>query len=181
MYGIILIGKPCSGKSTIGRLLATYGDYRYISSGNIARDMAKNDRAIKDDLNAGKLAPEHRMRDAIKRCIDDCINDDARFILDGFPRFADQYHWLTRTFPEIKLILIEIRVSDDNALYRSMKRAREDSSSIKYRINYFNEYTKDLLEYCDITVDNDGHNLNLNKVTEMIYSEVMNRVNNSKI
>ena len=62
---IVLVGGPCSGKSSAGKLTAKKLDIEYISSGDIAREMAKHNNDIRDNLNNGNLAPEDQMRKSI--------------------------------------------------------------------------------------------------------------------
>ena len=93
---VVLVGGPCSGKSSTGKIAAEILDAVYISSGDIARNMAQDSDIIKNDLMLGRLAPEDNMRNAIsnrlwyyfKRMDRDIV------ILDGFPRFGDQAKWL---------------------------------------------------------------------------------------
>ena len=62
---VVLVGGPCSGKSSAGKIAAEILDAVYISSGDIARNMAQDSAIIKNDLMLGKLAPENNMRNAI--------------------------------------------------------------------------------------------------------------------
>lgn len=177
MCGVVLLGMPGSGKSTIGRMMSMNYGYGYISSGDIARKMADNNEAIRTDLNMGRLAPEYRMRIAIGNQINDAIRRDMNFILDGFPRFEGQYCWLRNMFPNLRLVCVEIYVSEDNARYRCKKRARDDDKAISQRIDYYKENTMPLLKYCDFKVDNNG-NRSDEWFAEVIHTEVIKRVNN---
>ena len=59
---------------------------RYISSGDIARQMH-----VDDLLNKGELAPEDEMR---KRVLESINDTQVSYVLDGCPRFYEQYAWL---------------------------------------------------------------------------------------
>jgi adenylate kinase family enzyme len=133
MVGIVLVGQSNSGKSAIGRQVASKFGMRYISSGDIARSM--ND--IQDSLNSGEMAPEDRMRNAVLRSIASC---NMSYILDGFPRFYEQYEWL-RGAVNHKLVFIYIYVPINDILKRARLRGRDDDNSIGRKIEYFGENT----------------------------------------
>lgn len=133
---IVLIGPPCSGKSTIGKELASRIEYRYISSGDIARKMAEEDGTM-SDLNAGKMAPEDKMRNEIIKVFN---NEDI--ILDGFPRFVEQYDWLMSNIPfNYELMFIVIDVPTLDLFNRAISRNRTDDIAIVERLEYYMKNT----------------------------------------
>lgn len=180
MHCVVLFGRPCSGKSTIGKKFAEKYGYVYISSGDIAREMAENDRTIGAMLSAGNMAPEEMMRADIRWAIRRNIGFDHNIVLDGFPRFRDQLDYLERTFPYLDLILTHIWVSTDYALYRAKNRGRNDDAAIQSRLNYFEENTYELLKGCKITINNNGEYDIDDKVNEL-YEEVTRYVVNSQV
>lgn len=154
---IVLVGAPCSGKSSAGKLVASETNIKYISSGDIARKMAKLDNTIRDDLNMGKLAPESQMRNAIsnslwQRFMAECV---SVVILDGFPRFGEQAEWLRNTLPaniDIKYVLFDTPLS--TIIERSAHRDRDDDKSLEQRLNYYYNTTyKELYKYINIIID----------------------------
>lgn len=146
---IVLIGPPCSGKSTIGRTTANNIGARYISSGDIARKMAENDNGVKTDLSNGKLAPENMMRDQIYRALYDAYDTADIVILDGFPRFGDQAKWLRETLPmRVDIRYVCIHASEEVVMIRSLERNRMDDKSISDRYEYYKNTTlHDLYTY----------------------------------
>jgi adenylate kinase family enzyme len=95
MIGIVMLGESNSGKSTISKIvqkkLAENGmNVRYISTGDLARQFADANK-----LNAGQMADEQTMRNEIIKAI---RSDDTSFILDGCPRFYEQYVWMNSEF-----------------------------------------------------------------------------------
>ncbi len=152
MNCIIMFGMPCSGKSTIGKELAKELGYDYVSSGDIAREMAKSDNNVNNDLNNGKLAPEDAMRSAIY----DKIMESNNLVLDGFPRFGDQLVWLYQNFVGINFIAIHIMIDSDTAIKRSVARGRDDDQSIIKRILNYYENTYQMAINADVTVENIG-------------------------
>lgn len=130
---LIFIGAPCSGKSEIGQRIAYETDMEYISSGDIARSIP----GIENDLNAGGFAPEQIMR---SRIIEE-IHKYDKVVLDGFPRFMEQYDYLVKNgdFDSIKCVYIDIGLS--TAQERAAKRGRNDDNIISFIVRY-NKYMR---------------------------------------
>ena len=137
MIGIVLIGQSNSGKSVLGKAVADKLGIRYISSGDIARSM----KDVQDSLNAGELAPEDMMRSAILHKIVSC---NISYILDGFPRFYDQYEWLNQTIAH-DLVYVYIDVPDEDIISRAKSRNRCDDGSIEKKMRFFKENTEPMV------------------------------------
>ena len=156
MIGIILLGKSNSGKSTLGKVVARKTNARYISSGDIARSMTDN----LSSLNKGNLAPESEMRSAI---LDAISSEDTSFILDGFPRFYEQYEWLNQVV-NCDLIYVIISVPSEQIISRAINRGRSDDRSIRSKLEFYEENTKPMIKNIidngeivyDINNDNDA-------------------------
>lgn len=146
---IVLIGPPCSGKSTVGKAVESQCDnVKYISSGDIARRMAKHDKSVMNDLNEGKLAPEDKMRRSISNNIFNygIERDYDIIILDGFPRFSDQAEWLEdRIGDKFNIYYVLMDVSYDIVRHRAHIRNRADDINIERRIDFFNDITLEQL------------------------------------
>lgn len=138
----ILIGRPCSGKSTLGKNVASNLGIKYISSGDIARKLADGHKDAKESLDNGHLAPEEMMRSAILSEIKQYDN----MILDGFPRFYDQYKWLLKRMPHQKVIFMVVDVDVDTAYIRSMERNRSDDGSFARRNQFYEENTVEMMK-----------------------------------
>ena len=137
---IILVGPPCSGKSATGKLTASKMNIEYISSGDIAREMAKYNAQIGIDLSVGMMAPEVEMRKRIdnKLWYNFIKNDRDIVILDGFPRFGDQAKWLRTILPAtINILYVMFDTSSQVIAKRSIDRNREDDKSIEKRLEYY--------------------------------------------
>ena len=139
MIGIVLLGQSNSGKSTLGKVVANRLGIRYISSGDIARNM--KDAQVQKDLNAGGMAPEDMIREMILREINSC---DIPYILDGFPRFYEQYEWLN-THVSYDLIYVNIDVPYEDILSRAMSRSRRDDQYISKKMEFFEEKTEPMI------------------------------------
>lgn len=79
-----LVGRPGSGKSTVGKIVASETGVVYVSSGDIAREIASGSNEFMASLKNGAMAPEEVMREKIAERIDACIDMGKDVILDGF-------------------------------------------------------------------------------------------------
>lgn len=150
MLGIVMLGASNSGKSTIGKVVARNLDLRYISSGDIARRMN-----VDAELAKGKLAPEEEMR---KRILSAINSGDKSFILDGFPRFYDQYEWLNMV-TDCEFIYIVIDVPDEQLIRRATNRGRGDDEAIMAKLEFWHEQTVPMIDDI-INADNAVYNIN---------------------
>lgn len=156
---IVLVGAPCSGKSAVGIMTASSPSLNiaYVSSGDIARQMATVNRQIKEDLANGKMAPEDMMRRSISDRLWQHFHRDDKdiVILDGFPRFGDQATWLRSEIPsniDIKYVLFDVRIP--TIIERSAHRGRDDDKSLVQRLKYYYNTTfRELRKYIDIEID----------------------------
>lgn len=142
---VVLIGAPCSGKSTIGKKLAKLFGYTYVSSGDIARSIA-NSREEIDNLNAGCMADEDSMRMAILQVLSS--TDDV--VLDGFPRFLDQFKWFMTMVVsrcDSSILFIEIQSHYTLCALRACNRGRSDDKSIEARVKWYEENTVPMIQY----------------------------------
>ena len=93
MKNIIFIAPPAAGKGTMSEILIEKYGYKHISTGDILREMAKQDdemgRSLKEMLASGKLVSDEIVYEALKRRL---LKGDLEngYILDGFPRNLEQ-------------------------------------------------------------------------------------------
>lgn len=146
MNGVVLIGRPGSGKSAIGRVAAEKLGMIYVSSGDIARKMALQCDATRDKLDRGEMAPEDAMRTRLYQVLYDINWGRLNFILDGFPRFQGQLDWLRQRFPATPII--NILATEDTCIKRLMARGRSDDDIqvIRQRMDYYNTHTQPILD-----------------------------------
>lgn len=89
MRSIILIAPPAAGKGTQSDMLVEKYGFAHISTGDMLREVAKHDSAIKTKLENGEFIGDDvvfsLLRDRL--LLDDCKKG---FILDGFPRNVNQ-------------------------------------------------------------------------------------------
>lgn len=172
---IVLVGPPCSGKSAIGREIAVMiPGACYISSGDIARRMAKNNMMDQNDLDNGKLAPECLMRRAISSALEHRLKkrDQDIVILDGFPRFGDQADWLRKLIPlNVNIYYVLVYANLSTIIERSNARGRSDDKNLEKRLKYYyNTTLKDLRPLIDYEID--SNELSINECVDSLISFV---------
>jgi adenylate kinase len=97
MKGIVLLGSPGSGRSTLGRILARRWDIVLISTGDLLRSSAEKigpvARAIRHTMGSGNLVSDEMVNHLIVSRLGspECAEG---FVLDGFPRTVAQAHFL---------------------------------------------------------------------------------------
>lgn len=143
---LVLIGIQGAGKSTQGSLLSEKYDLPYLSSGHIFRQMAKENRWIKEILASGQLVPD----DTVLKIVTDYLAKaeyEAGYILDGFPRTVNQAQEFKNGIEKV----IFLDVSDKEALWRISGRVsdRDDETlqAIRKRIELFYQETKPVIDY----------------------------------
>ena len=151
---IILLGVQGSGKSTQGNLLSNLLSVPYLSTGQIFRNLAKEDtplgREIKEMMTAGFLIPDDKTLEIVTDYLTRPEYQKG-FILDGYPRNLTQ----AESFPTGIDKVVYINVSDEEARRRIEGRnANKDQirpddkpEAITRRIGIFHKFTKPLLEY----------------------------------
>lgn len=91
MIACILFGNMCSGKTTVGRLLAHGGGYVVVSAKDV---IARNLATATDDVRAlrakGYLLPDPVITGWVMGAVEAEVTAGRRVILDGFPRTATQ-------------------------------------------------------------------------------------------
>lgn len=122
MKAIVFMGLPGTGKSTLGRKVATIRGYQYISTGDIARELA--DKSWQDK---GELAPEDYIRIRFMEEISKIKKTNAKgVIIDGMPRTVEQVYFISSLFHSIQYILLD--APHEVLLHRLCKRGRMDDT-----------------------------------------------------
>lgn len=115
---VAIMGRPGSGKSTIGRFVASLLGWRYLSTGDLARQIERD--LDLDFLSAGGFAPEDEMRRRVK----DFLQRYGNVVLDGMPRRKGQGPFLL-SFVD-RLVIVHVDVSEEVAIARLKARRRSD-------------------------------------------------------
>ena len=110
---VILLGAPGSGKGTVaGKLAATNGNLKHVSSGDLLRGaVAKGTEAgkqAKEAMEAGKLVADELIATMIKDVVAE-TSGDVTMLLDGFPRNLAQAKILDEMGAPVKsAVLIDV-------------------------------------------------------------------------
>ena len=149
---IILIGIQGSGKSTQGNLLSQKLGVPYISSGQIFREMAKEESSwgkyVEETLTAGHLIPDDKTIAIVEEYLHKPEYQKG-YILDGFPRTVVQAKAFIDTIDKV----LYLRVSDEEALKRlslrieKEQRGDDTETAIQRRISLFHQATEPVLAY----------------------------------
>ena len=158
MTRLLLIGPPGAGKGTqAARLAEAYG-IPAISTGDIFRENVKNEtelgRQAKAFMDRGEYVPDS-LTNALVR--DRLSQDDAKngFLLDGYPRTADQVNELDdiladqgNSLDAVVLITADTDEVVRRLLNRALEQGRADDTEevIRRRMEVYAEQTAPLIE-----------------------------------
>jgi adenylate kinase len=106
---IILIAPPAAGKGTHSALLKEQYGLSHISTGDLLREIALNDKDMADKLSRGELITDEIMFKLLEKKIID-LNSSKGHIFDGFPRTLNQAE-------ELDIILIKFNQKVDVVIY----------------------------------------------------------------
>jgi len=185
---IIFYGPEGSGKGTQAKLLADKLHYPILTSGDLVRDAAANDKGIigvvcKQSLEEGKYVANSEMEVLWKWRLKE---DDAKgaWIMDGFPRNKEQALFLDDKIDKYGYkveLVIYLNLPEEESMARLLARNRpayegstESHDSIERitsRLKLYKEAEKGLLEYYrtqGILIEVDA-----NKSIEEVHEEIM--------
>ena len=185
---IIFYGPEGSGKGTQAKLLAEKLHYPILTSGDLVRDAAVNDKGIigivcKQSLDEGKYVANSEMEVLWKWRLKE---DDAKgaWIMDGFPRNIEQAQFLDDKIDKygykVEMVLY-LNISEEESMKRLLARNRpayagsaenhDSVERIQSRLKLYKEAEKDLLDYYrgqGILVEIDA-----NKSIEDVHNDIM--------
>jgi len=153
MY-IVLLGKPGSGKGTVGKMLSEYLNIVHISSGELFRSYIKKAGEIGKQIDSytskGNLVPDELAIKLVEKRLSETDCKEG-VILDGFPRTVMQAEELDKFLKSKgnKIdIAVELELSDKDIIDRIVKRRM--CSNIHCREIYNLEFKKPKQEgICD--------------------------------
>lgn len=151
---IILMGPPGAGKGTQAALLAEQGSIPHISTGDIFRaNMSQGTelgKLAKQYVDAGKYVPDGVTNAMVKDRLawDDCKRG---FILDGYPRTADQAAALDGMLQDLGLSLdavVKIDVPDSLLVERAEGRRVCRGCGATYHVTFNAPQTSGVCDKC---------------------------------
>ena len=154
---LLLIGPPGAGKGTQASKLSEVFGIPAISTGDIFRENVKNQTPLgleaKSYMDKGEYVPNELtnklVRDRLKN--PDCVNG---FLLDGYPRTADQVQELDSILKETDSKLdavVQLTADSEEVVRRLAKRAIEQGRSddteevLRNRLSVYEEQTAPLI------------------------------------
>jgi adenylate kinase len=156
---ILLLGPQGAGKGTQAKRIAAEYGIPHIATGDILRAAiaagTELGRRIQPIYDRGDLVPDGLMIDLIRERLTQPDAVDG-FVLDGFPRTIAQADALDAMLREIGReldVVFELQLSDDLAVQRLLKRAREEGRTddtpevIRTRLANYHDKTEPLVEY----------------------------------
>lgn len=153
MY-IVMLGKPGSGKGTVGKMLSKSLGITHISSGELFRSYIKKTGEIGKEIEShvikGNLVPDELAIKLVEKRLEEIDCKDG-VILDGFPRTVTQAKALDKFLntKNSKIdMAIELELSDKDIIDRIVKRRM--CSNVDCREIYNLEFKKPKQEgICD--------------------------------
>ena len=158
MARLLIIGPPGAGKGTQAQLISESRGIPAISTGDIFRENVKNETELgkqaKAFMDAGEYVPDSLTNALVRSRLGE---EDAKggFLLDGYPRTADQVRELDDYLAEKgeKLdAVIQLTADADETVARLKKRATEQGRSddteevIRHRLDVYAQQTAPLIE-----------------------------------
>jgi adenylate kinase len=157
MMKLLLIGPPGAGKGTQASKLSEVFGIPAISTGDIFRANVKNETPLgleaKSYMDRGAYVPDDLTNKLVRDRLQnpDCVNG---FLLDGYPRTADQVNELDDILTETDSSLdavIQLTADTDEVVKRLAKRAVDQGRSddtedvIRNRMAIYEEQTAPLI------------------------------------
>ena len=189
---LLLIGPPGAGKGTQASKLSEVFGIPAISTGDIFRANVKNQTPLgieaKSYMDSGEYVPDELtnklVRDRLKN--PDCLNG---FLLDGYPRTADQVQELDSILKETNSRLdavVQLTADTEEVVRRLAKRAIEQGRSddtedvLRNRLSVYEDQTAPLISVYEtrgllVKVDGLGEIAEVTKrITEALDSKNQN-------
>jgi adenylate kinase len=157
MMKLLLIGPPGAGKGTQASKLSEVFGIPAISTGDIFRENVKNQTPLgleaKSYMDKGEYVPDELTNKLVRDRLQnpDCVDG---FLLDGYPRTADQVQELDSILKETDSKLdavVQLTADSEEVVRRLAKRAIEQGRSddteevLRNRLSVYEEQTAPLI------------------------------------
>lgn len=141
MVSVIFIAPPAAGKGTISDYLVNNHSYVHISTGEILRNISKEDTKVGNNIatlmKEGKFIGDDIILPLFKEEL--LKIKDKSFILDGIPRNLEQAKFLEQLFLELAVdnyVVINIEIDKDTLEKRAVGRRVCDKCKASYNIHF---------------------------------------------
>jgi len=155
---LLIIGPPGAGKGTQSAKLAEAFKIPAISTGDIFRENVKNETELgqqaKAFMDRGEYVPDSLTNDLVRDRLA-WADAAAGFLLDGYPRTADQVEELDRILTDqgesLDAVVLLIADTDEvvrRLLNRAIEQGRTDDTEavIRHRLDIYADQTAPLIE-----------------------------------
>lgn len=159
---LILTGPPGAGKGTQAERLAERRAIPQISTGNMLREAVASGsplgNRVKGIMDRGELVPDEVVIALVRERL---ARDDCRpgFILDGFPRTADQAKVLDEILRElgrepVRVVCLDVPEQEliDRILSRGEGRADDNEETVRRRLEVYRNETSPVLDHYAATL-----------------------------
>lgn len=151
---LVILGKQGAGKGTQGERLCKHFHTQHLSTGQLFRDSAAvgvpAGLKAKEYMDRGELVPDDIVVDVVKERFSNPAEVQYGFVLDGFPRTANQAEALDQILgSQYPLgLVLDLDVPTDLVIERLLGRGREDDTrqSIRRRLELYDQETKPLID-----------------------------------
>lgn len=158
MMNVIFIAPPAAGKGTISKYLIENCGFVHLSTGNLLREIAKEDtefgRMIASLMQEGRFISDDIIFELIKKHLENL--KDKFFILDGMPRNLKQAEYLENMFKELGVhnyVVINLDIPEDVLEKRAIGRRICSNCGASYNI-YFDDFKPKEENTCDVCHNN---------------------------
>jgi len=191
-FHIVFYGPEGSGKGTQANLLSQRLKLPVLTSGDLVREAAVNDKGMigetcRKALKEGKYVPDSEMYVLWKKKLKETTSEKG-WIMDGFPRNVKQAKFLVRKTDKYGYKIDKVfylKISEDESYCRLLKRGRrlhegngelhDSPRRIKERLSIYKEGEKGVLTYSKnlgILEEIDGE-----QSIEKVYQDILSRLN----
>lgn len=159
MFNLILFGPPGAGKGTQAVKIAQKFNWKHVSTGDILRAEVSSGTPlgmkVKAVMEAGHLVSDALLIEIMESVFTNNKDTDG-FVLDGFPRTANQAIELDKMLSKLGHavnMVLALEVDEEELVARLLNRAREQGRKddteevIKNRLVQYHNHTKPLIDY----------------------------------
>lgn len=151
---IVLLGPPGAGKGTHAKILSERYGIPHVSTGDILRSHIQNETPLgkkaKSFIDNGRLVPDELVIEMMAHRLE---NPDVKkgFILDGFPRTAEQAKALDVILEKLKMPLsfvLEFDTSEEVIVFRLSGRRACPNCGMNYHLQNITPKIEGICDKC---------------------------------
>lgn len=153
---IVMLGAPGSGKGSIAKLLTEVLGIEHISTGDLFRETIKTGSRLGQELDKymskGMLVPDDLVIEVIEERLSRPSAQNG-VVLDGFPRTKIQAKYLKTMLDKQNKkvdVAIQINISDEDLIYRTVKRriCSNKSCGAIYNLEFKKPKKEGICDFC---------------------------------